>query len=79
MKKRAVKHIDPNNNSNKTSVMQFLDKQATVNKDFSLTLILNNIPNENECVLRENLAKKVEKGTLYASNTGYISVFNLKY
>ncbi len=57
---------------------QFLDKEATLNKDFSLSLILNNVPNENEAFLRENLAKKVEKGTLYASNTGYIAIFNLK-
>ena len=58
------------------TVMQFLGKEATINKDFSLTLVLNDVPTSNESFLRENLAKKIEKGTLYSSS-GHISAFNL--
>lgn len=60
------------------TVTQFLDNEATINKDFSLTLLVYNIPDRNESYLRENLAKKIEKGTLYASNIGNISNFYLE-
>lgn len=81
---RTLKQADSNNNNtnantNKTSVAQFLDKEATVNKDFSLSLILNNLPNANETLVGENLSKRIEKATVYASNTGYIAVFNLNF
>jgi len=56
--------------------MQFLVKEQTINKDFSLTLVAHNIPAQNESFLREHLAKRVEKGTLYASSSN-ISSFNL--
>ena len=60
--------------------MQLLDREATLNKDFSLTLIANNLEARNESYLREGLAKKIEKGTLYAStNSGNISAFNLGF
>ncbi len=62
-----------------TSVLQFLDQNSTVNKDFSLSLILNNLPITYESKLRENFAKKIEKGTFYASSNGSISSFNLGY
>jgi hypothetical protein len=58
------------------TVMQFLVKEQTLNKDFSLTLVSHNIPAHNESFLRENLAKRVEKGTLYSSSSN-ISSFNL--
>lgn len=59
------------------SVTQFLDNEQTINKDFSLTLLVHSIPDENESYLREGLAKKIEKGTVYASSIGTISNFNL--
>ena len=68
-----------NSTSNRKSpptLAQFLVKEQTLNKDFSLSLLLNNIPANNESFLRENLAKRVEKGTLYASSSN-ISSFNL--
>ncbi len=63
------------------TIAQFLEKESTSNKDFSLTSLLNNIPEKNESYLRENLAKKVEKGTLYSpcSYHGTISTFDLGF
>ncbi len=66
--------LDQNHNS---TVVQFLDKEAMINKDFSLTSILNNLPDTNESHLRESLARKIEKGTMYASSNGSIATFNL--
>lgn len=59
------------------TVPQFLEQNLTVNKDFSLSLVSNNLPVENESKLREGFAKKIEKGTFYASNSGNIAAFNL--
>jgi hypothetical protein len=66
--------LDQNHNS---TVVQFLDKEAMMNKDFSLTSVLNSLPEKNESYLRENLARKIEKGTMYASCNGSIATFNL--
>lgn len=62
-----------------TSVAQFLEKEATINKDFSLIVIHTNVPSKHECSLRENLANKIQKGTFYASKNGSISFMNLGY
>ena len=61
-----------------TTLRQFLVKEQTLNKDFSLTLVSHNIPARNESFLRENLAKRVEKGTLYASSSN-VSSFALGF
>ena len=58
---------------------QFLDQNLTVNKDFSLSLISQNLPAVNESRLREGFAKKIEKGTFYASQSGNIVTFSLRY
>ena len=74
-----VSSLSPSSKGRKiTTVGQFLDREATLNKDFSLSALLNNVPVNNESLLRENLAKKIEKGTLYASRSGNISAFNLE-
>lgn len=65
--------------SDTTTVSQFLDQNSTLNKDFTLSLISSNLPIVNESKLRENLAKKIEKGTFYASQFGSISAFNLGF
>jgi hypothetical protein len=68
--------LDQNHNS---TVAQFLDKEAMVNKDFSLTSLLSNLPEVNASFLREALARKIEKGTMYASTNGSIAAFNLGF
>ena len=61
------------------TVPQFLEQNLTVNKDFSLSLVSNNLPVANESKLREGFAKKIEKGTFYASQTGNIAAFSLGF
>ncbi len=58
---------------------QFSDQSSTINKDFTLSMISNNLPVLNESKLRECFAKKIEKGTFYASENGYISTFDLGF
>ena len=42
-------------------------------------MLSNNLPAANLTKLKENLLKKIEKGTLYASGTGNISSFHLGF
>jgi hypothetical protein len=76
LRSNNVLNISSNEN---LSINQFLDKEATLNKDFSISLIQSDFPPLNESNLRENLGKKLEKGTLYSSNEGNIFTFRLGF
>lgn len=39
----------------------------------------SNVPTQNEFILRENLANKIQKGTFYASKNGSIAFMNLGF
>ncbi|CAF0959032.1 unnamed protein product [Brachionus calyciflorus] len=78
-KQNKSNNSSQDNKSNNSSVLQYLERDANLNKDFSLTCLISNVPENNEGYLRENLAKRIERGTVCVSDSGNISNFKLGF
>lgn len=67
---------DGENDGASTSVAEFLQREATSNSDFSLSEIVTDLATEGEQTLREFIAKKLSKGTVYGGS-GNVSQLEL--
>ncbi|XP_038048822.1 protein Njmu-R1-like isoform X1 [Patiria miniata] len=74
----SVQDLGPDVDKNDSTVANFLQREATSNRDFSLSVIATDLVAEQETELREFIFKRLSRGTVYggSGNVNTVDISN---